>query len=127
MQQAYRLRDIERYRTRKRAASKRAYWKDPEKQRKEARDRRSLLRDEFITAYGGRCSCCAETEPAFLTLEHLNRDGKAHRNAVGDAPDSVLRDLKVRGWPHDGYALLCFNCNNARWRLGRCPHQKVAS
>lgn len=116
--------DPERYRKHRHDSNQRSYWKDPEKHRDEARRQRATLREEFVAAYGGACTCCGETEPAFLTVEHVLRDGKAHRSTVGNAPEAVLRDLKRRGWPKDDYTLLCFNCNMARWRLGVCPHQR---
>lgn len=34
----------------------------------------------------------------------------------------VYADLRRRGWPQEGYRLLCWNCN-AMTRYGRtCPH-----
>lgn len=82
---------------------------------------RAKLRAELIDAYGGRCACerCPETNPAFLTLEHVDGDGKAHRAVAGS---HTYADLRRRGWPQEGYTLLCWNCNAAtRW--GRtCPH-----
>jgi hypothetical protein len=72
----------------------------------------------MLAAYGGRCSCCGETETAFLTLEHLNGDGAAHRREVHDA----VADLRRRGWPKGEHTVLCMNCNWAR-RVGRCPHE----
>lgn len=91
-------------------------------------DRKShrKLRDAMHDAYGGKCQCCGETEREFLTLEHLNRDGAAHRKRLGGSNSNchvVWRDLRDRGWPKDAYALYCFNCNHASWKLGTCPHQ----
>jgi len=101
------------------------YWSDPEKyrekQRKAGADYRKRTRDQMIEAYGGRCACrnCPETNPAFLTLEHINRDGKEHRAKVGS---HTYADLRRRGWPQEGYTLLCWNCN-ALQRFGKtCPH-----
>lgn len=106
---------------------KERYWNDPEKYREEARRRgagiRKRLRDQLVEAYGGRCSCprCPEVNPAFLTLEHVNGDGKAHRAKVGS---HSYTDLRRRGWPKDGFTLLCWNCNAAT-RFGRiCPHME---
>lgn len=104
--------------------SKAEYWKQPEKRRQYAKDRREKLKQEMLEAYGNKCACCGETEKAFMTMEHKARDGKAHRKAVGGSPTSVYRDLKLRGWPQDNYELLCFNCNRASWELGICPHRR---
>jgi hypothetical protein len=83
------------------------------------------LRQELIEAYGGRCTCprCPETSQAFLTLEHINGTGKAHRDVVGS---HAYADLRKRGWPQDGYTLLCWNCNLASRLTGVCPHMELA-
>lgn len=106
--------------------SKRRYELDPDTARRQQRESqartRKRLRDEMIEAYGGRCACkwCPETNPAFLTLDHINGDGKAHRKEVGS---HSYADLRRRGWPQDGYRLLCWNCN-ALTRYSRvCPHE----
>lgn len=33
------------------------------------------IRSEMIAAYGGCCACCGETEPAFLSLDHIGGGG----------------------------------------------------
>jgi hypothetical protein len=112
-----------------RCYSKRRYDQDPEIARRQAREsharNRKRIRDEMVEAYGGRCTClcCPETNPAFLTLEHINGDGKEHRAQVGS---HTYADLRRRGWPKEGYTLLCWNCN-AMTRGGRtCPHMEGA-
>lgn len=62
-----------------------------------------------------------ETNSEFLTLEHVNGDGKAHRMKIGS---HTYADLRRRGSPQEGYTLLCWNCN-AMTRGGRtCPHME---
>ena len=79
------------------------------------------LKREVIAAYGGKCQCCGETEPAFLTIDHVNDDGASHRKAIGRA--RVYHWLKKHGYPKDGFQLLCFNCNcGRRVNGGVCPH-----
>ena len=86
------------------------------------------LRLEMIAAYGGHCMCCGETAEPFLALDHVNGDGKAHRLSLaksggrGGRSRDVYRDLKRRGWPQDGYRLLCVNCNFATRYGQECPH-----
>jgi hypothetical protein len=101
------------------------YDQDPETARRQQRESQARMRkrnrDEMVEAYGGQCACprCPETNPAFLTLEHINGTGKAHRAKVGS---HTYADLRRRGWPQDGYTLLCWNCN-AMTRYGEpCPH-----
>lgn len=80
-------------------------------------------RDEFLKEYGDKCSCCGESEKGFLTLEHLNGDGKQHRASVSRNPVSIFIDLKKRGWPKDAYTILCFNCNHSKFlNKGTCSH-----
>src|SRR6266536_2434059 len=72
-----------------RCYGKRKYDQSSETARQQARQAqaagRRRLREEVVVAYGGRCACprCPETNPAFLTLEHVNGTGKAHRAKVG--------------------------------------------
>lgn len=106
-----------------RQADRRAYYRrvEPSKLSEYRRRKTRELREEMIAAYGGKCACCGETAPIFLTLEHVNGGGSAHRRAVGNP----YADLKRRGWPKDGYTVLCFNCNWASGH-GGCPHRSVA-
>jgi hypothetical protein len=108
--------------------SKSRYWNDPEKMQAIARERgtaaRKELRDELLAAYGGKCAClkCPETNSDFLTLEHINGGGKEHREKVGS---HAYADLRRRGFPQDGYTLLCWNCNTGSRFTGICPHMVV--
>ncbi len=102
------------------------YWTQPERYREYAKKDRQKLRAEFLEAYGKICACCGENEEAFLTLEHVKRDGASHRKKYRDS-SSVLRDLRRRGWPKEDYEILCFNCNRASWELGVCPHRRKSA
>lgn len=107
--------------------SKARYDADPETFRQRSRDSqargRKKLREQLLAAYGGKCTCpkCPETNQAFLTLEHVERDGREHRKAVGS---HSYADLRRRGWPQDGYTLLCWNCNAGSRFTGVCPHME---
>lgn len=90
--------------------------------RRAAKPYRWALKLEMIKAYGGECACCKETIPHFLSLEHTRGDGAEHRKKVGDNAQAQLVDLKRRGWPKDGYTVLCLNCNIAKGATGTCPH-----
>jgi hypothetical protein len=84
---------------------------------------RKKLRAEFLSAYGDKCECCDESESKFLTLEHKNNDGNEHRKTVGLASHAMYNHLKKRGWPKDGFGILCWNCNCAKNIYGVCPHE----
>lgn len=84
------------------------------------------IREEWLEAYGRKCTCCGETNWKFLTLEHLNGDGSLHRKEVGSHL-GIFQDLKKRGWPKDAYTILCYNCNLGKARNGGiCPHEENA-
>ena len=73
-----------------------------------------------LEAYGGvRCACagCTETAEVFLTIDHINNDGAAHRRRV---KGPIFRWLKRHNYP-PGFQVLCMNCNWAK-RFGTCPH-----
>lgn len=79
------------------------------------------IKARIISAYGGRCECCGETEHAFLTIDHINNDGARHRQEIKTTRLYVW--LERHGYPKDGFRLLCFNCNcGRRVNGGICPH-----
>jgi len=95
--------------------------------------RRKALRNEILSAYGGACACCGESEPEFLSIDHIDESGADHRRALGGKQGDTRRFsaggektykwLKDRGFPTDGFQLLCMNCNFAKGKLGECPHK----
>ena len=91
---------------------------------------RARLRAEMFAAYGSNCTCCGEDRVGFLTLDHINRDGAAHRRAVGGSRTGstrqILFDLKKRGWP-EGFRIMCMNCNWATRFGAECPHVEMFS
>lgn len=99
------------------------YYKSHDKPYHVARTKRyrNKCKAEIIAAYGDKCTClgCTVTEPEFLTVEHVNKDGKVHR-ASGV---SVYADIRRRGFPPD-YTIHCFNCNIAKSLFGACPHRR---
>jgi hypothetical protein len=82
------------------------------------------LRADAIREYGGRCTCCGETNPVFLTIDHVNNDGAAHRKALGGSRGGLGTYMWLRrnGYPKEGFQLLCRNCNWAKFAEGSCPH-----
>jgi hypothetical protein len=80
------------------------------------------MRAAVIHAYGGEspgCACCGETLAAFLTLDHVNNGGRAHRREKGN--QGVYHELRRAGYA-PGFQILCFNCNLARGWYRSCPH-----
>lgn len=81
------------------------------------------LKKDVISAYGGCCVCCGESELVFLTLDHVNGGGGKHRKQNKAA--KIYQRLRRLQYPEalDGHVfrVLCFNCNWAVYR-GGCPH-----
>lgn len=90
---------------------------------------RAKLRLEVFNAYGGpHCQCCGEDEILFLTIDHINDDGAAHRKTLPRtySGGKFYKWLKRNKYP-SGFRVLCFNCNCGRQRNGGvCPHHQYA-
>lgn len=111
-----------------RADQRARYVADREKRQEWQRTYIQKLRSDVLAAYGGACACCGETEPDFLTIDHVNNDGAAHRRALGtNSGHQVYRWLRDRGFPKEGFQLLCWNCNASKAHRGSCPHQRRAA
>lgn len=84
------------------------------------------IRAKAIAHYGGACACCGESESIFLTFDHVNGDGAAHRREMGySGGHAIVFWLRKHNYP-DTIQLLCYNCNMAK-AFGRygCPHKEV--
>lgn len=68
---------------------------------------------EALSRYGGRCAVCRESNPIFLTIDHIHGGGKKHRIAIGRIP--IQRWLRQHGYPA-GFQILCWNHNHLKHR-----------
>jgi hypothetical protein len=84
---------------------------------------RKSLRLAALQAYGGSepaCTCCGETTPQFLALDHINGGGGKQRKELGGG--GYWTWLRRNGYP-PGFQILCHNCNLGRQiNGGVCPH-----
>lgn len=92
----------------------------PEKQKRWDKADRIALHAKAIRAYGGRCACCGETHMSYLTLDHINNDGKQHRAELGVYGMRFYAALKRLGYPSCGVQVLCANCHMAKTRSVEC-------
>ncbi len=99
-----------------------AFFKNHDRNLTRERNKRALLREEMLTAYGGKCACCGISDYRFLTVDHVHGGGRKHQKEVSGSM-GVFRDLKKRGWPKGDFECLCFNCNLAKGFYGVCPHK----
>jgi hypothetical protein len=85
---------------------------------------RGRLRDDVISAYGGKCACCGEQNLGFLTMDHPNNDGAEHRRKTGCGTGTKFYAwLRNNKYPSE-FQVLCWNCNcGKRDNRGVCPHQ----
>lgn len=90
--------------------------------RKNSLVHRIKRRRMVLDAYGGRCACCGEATPEFLSIDHINGGGSKHKREV---KNHVYSWLVKHNFPK-GFRLLCHNCNQSRGAYGLCPHE-VAS
>lgn len=85
------------------------------------KDYRRKLRKDFISMYGGVCTCCGESNFKFLSIEHLL--GQVGKKKDGSAR-AYAKALKF--YQPDIYTVLCFNCNMGKsLNRGVCPHQEA--
>jgi hypothetical protein len=81
------------------------------------------LKAQVFAHYGAFCACCGETEPLFLTVDHVNNDGAKDREKNGSASGAFYDRIIKEGFPNT-YQILCRNCNWGKHRNGGiCPHQ----
>lgn len=74
------------------------------------RVKRQALKKLVLGMLGGACSGCGEKELEFLTIDHIDNDGAAHRESIGHGGMKMYR--AVQHAPDlSRYQCLCFNCN----------------
>lgn len=111
-----------------RSAHAKSYQKRAEKakdySRKKGAANRAYWWNQVLDHYGHECACCHETEPKFLTIDHINNDGAKQRHPSGGRlkAEKLYRWLILNNFP-EGYQILCWNCNCGKHRNGgTCPH-----
>lgn len=83
-------------------------------------------KDIVFEAYGGYiCACCGETEKVFLVIDHVDGGGNTERKKISTSGGAGQYSYLVGAGFPAGYQVLCHNCNFAKTRLGKCPHQEV--
>ncbi len=92
-----------------------------ERTRSNARRYRREWREVVVTHYGAKCECCGEDNPGFLTLDHINGDGREMRKKHGVGL-RLYRWIMRNNYP-SFFRVLCYNCNCGRdLNGGVCPH-----
>jgi 5-methylcytosine-specific restriction endonuclease McrA len=112
--------------------------KNPEKSRRQSRESRNRTRpttkNKVFSYYSDgklNCKCCGISGIEFLTVDHIIPRKKMQEDIElvkrGYSADlngkDLYRWLMNSDFP-DGFQILCWNCNFAKGRLGKCPHLK---
>jgi len=88
-----------------------------------------------VALLGGKCVCCAEGEPEFLCVEHINNDGhlaRRNKNGTRDAYSdyfAILRAFREKDGPailavRAKFQAMCHNCNQSKRINGVCLHKR---
>lgn len=101
----------------------------------ERRRRRNLRQQKFdqrrrleaLVRLGGACTCCGLEDVRFLTFDHTESDGAAHRLEMGAGGGKAIVNWLFRiGFEQDKVQVLCFNCNFGKaCNGGVCPHVRT--
>lgn len=105
-----------------RPQKKATYYRNKEQRIGWTKDKWRRLRSTFLSMYGGKCICCHIDEEVFLSLDHVQNDGSAHRKKRGGF--GIYTDATSELNP-ERFQILCHNCNFAKYANGICPHQLV--
>jgi hypothetical protein len=96
------------------------------RQRRESGLRRKM---RVMAHYGnGKCQCCGEACMTMLTIDHVNNNGREHRNELNGGLGrfksvEIYTWLEANGYP-EGFQVLCYNCNISKHRNGGiCEHR----
>lgn len=88
---------------------------------------REKVKREVIALMGDKCVCCGEKEIDFLTIDHINNDGAAHRKNLlseGLSSQKIWTEIRRTG-KFIGFQLMCSNCNLSKHiGNGVCIHKR---
>lgn len=113
------------YKAKLRSCSTQYYWANRDKAIAVQKTYRQSQKETVLDHYGRFCACCGEDEPVFLSLDHINGDGAAHRRETRKRSGASMYSLLIReGFPA-GFQVLCFNCNFAKRTGEACPHASI--
>lgn len=80
--------------------------------------RRQSVKARVFEMYGDACACCGLADARFLTIDHVNNDGKQDRAGGWTKLRELLKTKR------DDLQLLCWNCNMGKEANGgTCPHK----
>ena len=90
-----------------------------------SRNYKKLDKKQVLEHYSNgelKCVCCGFAEIDGLTIDHIEGRKKMGHDETFRAT-TIYAWIKRNNFPK-GFQTLCMNCNHAKGRLGKCPHQK---
>lgn len=88
------------------------------------RERARRIKLAVLAVYGNACACCGETEITFLSIDHVDNNGAAHRRDTGVSSGHKFYRWLIRNEFPEGFQTLCMNCQFGKAQnKGVCPHQ----
>lgn len=98
------------------------------KQRQSQKKVYTFYKETVFDHYGRVCVCCGEDGYKFLSIDHINGGGNAHRREIkANGACALYKWIVENGFP-ETLQTLCFNCNLGKSRnKGICPHQEQES
>lgn len=90
--------------------------------------RRHDLKEIVVAHYGHRCMCpggCEVTESAFLTVDHIEKNGGEHRKELGIGGGAAFYRWLIENDFPEGYRVLCYNCHFTRGYFTVCAHEEA--
>ena len=106
-------------------ANKKNSWsrRNPEKNKIASSKYLLARRKRVVEKYGGKCTCCGETEYTFLQFDHVKNDGANHRRQLKGK--KIVTWIIENNYPNS-IQVLCANCNHSkRINGGVCAHMSV--
>lgn len=83
---------------------------------------RERMRELVFNHYGRRCVCCGEDNIKFLSIDHMDGNGRKHRIKINN---HIHVWLVKNNFPKE-FQVLCYNCNcGKRMNNGICPHKDI--
>lgn len=79
------------------------------------------LKEKFFEMYGRACACCSESNPLFMTLDHVLGDGHRSRSKGKRLSPYYYYREAVKSYKPEIFQTLCFNCNFAKRNKASCP------
>lgn len=81
------------------------------------------LKSQVFEHYGGKCSCCGESQFEFLSIDHINNNGSEHRKDIKKSGTHFYKWIIDNNYPDD-LQILCLNCNLSKGFYGYCAHDE---